>query len=217
MSNDNEPIWKSAGTARRNFVVSGYEEGGDREDWTDKLPPGVVDKSISLLLTEGVLPKPTKEEVKIVIFSTSSNTGVFESKLKEELGEKYQVIASDLASLSRRADGKQQNLQADAFLPPLSHGSVNVIFDRRGALWHTSNVNEPLSHPSRAKQLLEIYRQKLKAGGVLIVDNDVGWDASTADLMAELGIDKPAGFSEPVVVGEKGCRYQVYTKLSKEI
>ena len=214
---DEEKTSNCSTIKRKNIIASRYEIGGDREKWDNLIPKETIDKTISLLVANNILPVPKDNSQKITIFSPSSNTGFFESALKEELGDQYIIIASDLADLRNRyTEGEQLKIRADAYFPPLENNSIDVIFDRRGAMWHSANIDEELGNRENVMQLFEVYRNKLKEGGILIIDNDVGFDASTVALLKDVNLGELKGFDKPIIIGEMGCRYQIYKKLPKK-
>lgn len=61
-----------------------------------------------------------------------------------------------------------QFIQSDARNIPVARGSVDVLFDRKGWIWHASNVNT--LNTKRVFTAFEHYYQLLKPGGILVVD-----------------------------------------------
>lgn len=67
----------------------------------------------------------------------------------------------------------------DAENLPFANGSVDIIWDRKGWLWHLS---EHIGNADRLLRTLESYRRLLKAGGCIVTDNIMGFDTYIQNL-----------------------------------
>lgn len=196
---------------RSHRISELYGKDGELNKWGEDHLDEIVDKTTLLLVESDIFPKPKKEE-KVIVFSPSANTGVFEASLAKKLGADYFVFGGDLAKLGKRKKDLS-HIQADAFIPPFSDNSIDVVFDRKGALWYSGNPEEPIGSTEDVLNLLSVYRAKLKQNGLLIIDGNTGVVASTADLLDEANLTNLEGFKSYVEIGDSECKYRIYQKL----
>ena len=129
-------------------------------------------------------------------------------------------------------------ISADARQLPLAEGSVDVLFDRLGALWYS--VHDKGGGLRRDKTFLELqkivleilknYARTLKEKGKIIVDatqkgmylNQVKSEKSTAVALSEVGLSTPRGLQDlediglrVKFVGKGADRLLVFEKVDK--
>lgn len=92
----------------------------------------------------------------------------------EDLRPKRQAVISE----SGRTDCSFDYFRWDAERLPIREHSVDVLWDRKGWLWHCSrNFKEP----ERLRQSCQSYYDLLSPGGCLVVDSIDGFDDSIDD------------------------------------
>lgn len=178
-----------------------YEDGEPLSRW-DKLvkeaDPDYGHRLYQILKSSQILPPPEKLNG-FVFLSVSSNGASREAGLASEIDRsvsgiefqsKPKIIANDIAVIKNPTKIKLDNvefvrIQSDAYSLPTTKESVDVIYDRMGALWYRVHqelesatlVNGKLPEWSRSeitesiKQVLTQYTEKLKIGGHILIDN----------------------------------------------
>ena len=171
----------------------------------EKIHPEYPEKIFEVLEKEGIVPKRQKDNEPFTIWGPASNNAWIETRFASLLDEHFDdpinkplVYASDATypydESEKRLDHNLKNtafafLRHEASKTPIPDDSVDVIFDRLGALWHFLNNDEK----EEAKKILQFYITKLKQGGSIILDaSDTGSDTvtSTARLILENFSDK---------------------------
>jgi hypothetical protein len=105
------------------------------------------------------------------IFGTSKET-----KYKDANGVKHDItvfIPGFEGATKQYPNVEVLRLSADAMHIPLENGSVNVIWDRLGALWHEIENAGVTSSPyvkEVVESLLNEYKRVLKEDGVVVID-----------------------------------------------
>ena len=175
-----------------------YKSGGVLEKWNQMVELADPDygKRLYSILKEGVITPSRKN---FVFLSVSSNGGSREISLARELDKdggggklesKPTIIASDISdvafqSIPNFANVNFVRLRADAYNLPVEKRSIDVIFDRMGAIWY--KVHNGLERATRingklpeweveeivedVKKTLLQYKEKLKDGGTIILDD----------------------------------------------
>lgn len=77
-----------------------------------------------------------------------------------------------------------QTYQGDAHHLPVADNSVDVIWDRKGWLWHVSDKK----NPQLIVEVLEQYQSKLKEGGVLVFDAIVDMEAIDEEIWRAVAV-----------------------------
>lgn len=130
-------------------------------------------KKLARYIKEGCLFLP---EGKIIILSTSANGGIIEDQIQKDLGDSFQIIASDISPVIKDDLTLISKLNADAYVLPFASQSVNGILDTEGALWYALmrdiEKNAFSSETSYSLDLIKEYLRVLKKDGVLIFDQD---------------------------------------------
>jgi SAM-dependent methyltransferase len=165
-----------------------------------------------LLSQEGILPTPDKANG-FTFFSPSANQGSYEyafaktveDSLTDASEKKPLFIAADMFGTGDREnfvpgfrnnelrpeDFKHvvfQKVSAEAERIPLPEASVDVVWDRLGALWHTQSkrISLNISSDQEVQDLLEGYKRVLKPTGCVIIDSAKftrGADSSTMEYL----------------------------------
>lgn len=193
-----------------------YEPRGRKADWGD--PNAIIEKdallTADILRWSGIIPHPNGTGNKINILSPSSNNGLYEVMLSETLGPDYEVIAGDIAAITRIQLGQTRHLQLDANFLPFPDQSIDVVFDRQGALWHAATLDIPNVNSLLTLELFREFHRILKQGGVLITDQRILTYFFTGPLLdhALMG-QSPNGFERPRLIGADCWQYRVYKKL----
>lgn len=181
----------------------------EQQDYTlDCSSVGDVENRAFVLADSGLIPKPMVGE-KTIILSTSSNSGLTEAKLQENLGEKdYLVISNDIAKIDRIKGSTHS--RSDASFLPFADRSVNVVYDYLGAVWGEVQRDLSLSFykTEYVKNIFQEYNRVLKENGIVIIDSST---AHFIDML--LGKDKfIEGFLKEDVVFS-GFPIRVYRQI----
>lgn len=166
--------------------------------------PLLAAQYVELLFDEKILPPPSDARG-FVLLSPSANQGLFEFEMAEKLDstmtekpeKKPMFIAADMFGEIRDnqfvpgfwkdfytdefKNVDFHKLSADAKNTPLKANSVDVIWDRLGALWHTQNsrVTNGKQDLEDIYRVLNEYRRLLKPGGVVVIDAAVKPEGAT--------------------------------------
>lgn len=177
---------------RRTILQKGYAE----QDWTSGdmfRDPRLPGEYATLLLNKRILPAPDRANG-FVFFSPAANQGLFEHSIAKRFDETLSVesqnppvfIAADFFGGKDKSGKFQPGFLPDIFTDedlnyvkfkklsaegehiPLRDESVDVLWDRVGALWHAQS--ERISNPDSegVVNLLDEYKRVLK--GSLIID-----------------------------------------------
>lgn len=173
----------------RRKLEQQYGDGGRSASWAQKdveSNPTLPNDYFALLVQEGIIPR--EEELGGFTFlSPSANTGRYEYEMAKALDASLahqptpqpRFIASEI--VGNLLDSSQKDpLSYVAFetrtedarelsLPPRS---VDVIWDRLGAVWHLQRqrIDKEESSTKEVVRLLERYKNLLKPGGRVILD-----------------------------------------------
>lgn len=140
-----------------------------------KLGPDCIQHIVTNLIEAGVWPSSRQP---MVVLSPTANVPHHELQLWKYAQQIHYapvtVLASDLINhcqsgeqVSQRAGQHTfQYLQADAALLPICNGSVDILWDRKGWLWHLADTQQV---DSLQDTLLQ-YKQKLKPQGAIVID-----------------------------------------------
>jgi len=111
-----------------------------------------------------------------ILLSPSANTGLYEEAFAKTLP--FKVLAGDIVGVRRQRDHSIP-LQLNAFYLPIRDNTVDVIFDRLGALWHAVDydITHHNDHDKLTHFILGEYYRVLKPGGALILDGDSQFDS----------------------------------------
>lgn len=192
-----------------------YEHGGDLGDWGKLDPLTQQDALITAqtLKKSGVIPIPRKKGEKIVVLSPSSNIGFYEAMIRATFGNNYVVVAGDIANIERLGFGQAAHIQFDAKVLPFPDDSLNVVFDRQGALWHAA-YTDLQAGSIHTQELFKEFHAKLRYGGLLITDQQVIAKLPTGPLIDRVLKNKPPeGYMRPFMIGERNWQYRVYKRL----
>lgn len=149
-----------------------------------------------------------------VIFSPSAFSGLFEEALCMVFEHKIPVIASELARTQRAH--ALQNIRANSLFIPLPNESVNLVFDRAGALWYECDYatgNKKI--PSYILPQFDEYRRILKPGGALLIESVAVLPIPTTASFLDTCLGKnyiPVGYKEIRQIGNKYNTYRAYIK-----
>jgi len=178
--------------------IGEYNPGGKLQYWqeTEALRnPDLAKQYVDLLIQEQIIPHPDKA-TGFVFLSPSANQGMFEYEIADRLNQSITkkpdpppiFLAADI--FGNYQDGQFvpgfwkgfyqdefdnvifQKISADANKIPILDNSVDVIWERLGALWHVQNnraTGENLDS-TPIVNLLNEYDRVLKSGGVIILD-----------------------------------------------
>ncbi|MDP3725771.1 MAG: class I SAM-dependent methyltransferase [bacterium] len=179
---------------KRN-IAKLYEEGGIFEKGTWKketdliFGPEQVKNLYQLMQKREIIPPPDKE---IVFLSPTANIPTHEisffEKDKETRRAKGLFLVGDISELELQQDQVQRTSQDhhfqyfrwDAEHLPIKDRSVDVIWDRKGWLWHCANRKDI----ERLLETFQQYQKLLKDGGSIIVDNIPGYEQLVENLSA---------------------------------
>lgn len=200
-------------------IAAGYLRGKDDSPWCKK-ERGEIGKYIGYLLKTRL---SSNGDSKTLVMSVAANVGIMEKGMQSELGNSAIVIASDYVIPPEQAEN---GLIADARSLPYKKGSVPVIVDIAGALWHQLAPHELLEgesekDPMSLLSLLNHYLEMLKPGGLLVIDERIvaqaGPKISTAELLDKIvGNQMPQGFTSPETAGDRHCKIRIYKKQSQK-
>jgi hypothetical protein len=140
-----------------------------------------VRKTFDALSAAGVIPPPDKD---FVFVSASSNLPtherlIFDADQQTRRG-KVRFIAGDISEIEAPADlksvttktGSFQFFRWDAERLPVAPASVDLVWDRKGWLWHNATT---FQKPARWLASLMAYAATLKPGGAVVIDHPPGW------------------------------------------
>lgn len=181
------------------------EKGSEWKEKADKLfTPQDCIEVFNNIAEAGLMPEPDKD---ITIASVASNIPTLELALYEDLKikrtGKVTVITGDRVTLQIPPTIKQNinvsndniyHIVWDAKNLPLPNKSVDVIYDKKGALWYLASTNLINIFIG----CLESYRSKLKDGGIVVIDNIEGfteWGSELDYIADEFG----RGFADKVL------------------
>lgn len=171
-----------------------YEKGGRLEKWNtlvEQADPDYGQRLFEILNREKVLPT-TLDDFRFL--SVSANGGAREISFAKALDEKIEwksekpeekptIFASDIVNIEyeppKLANVNFVRLRADANKLPITPNSIDVVFDRMGAVWykvHTkletaTRINGKLPDweteeiTESLREIIEGYVEKLRVGG----------------------------------------------------
>ena len=206
---------------RRLREALSYEAGEWRSSWSKLDTRYRVEAllTIAILKMSQAVPKPASDR-KIIFLSPSANNGYIEGLMQKTWGNKYLIIAADLVDVNKLSRGfigrGAKPLRSDGARLPFANSSVDLIFDRAGAMYYEAKWDRenPQNNGSNTLQLFETYRRVLRPGSPLIIDQNTSYDNSTGPLVDDaLHGQKPKGFGEPFVIGFLTWQYRIYQKI----
>jgi hypothetical protein len=160
------------------FTVPMYNSNGTLSRWySGNLK--VVKPSYVADWFNAFIPQHVGDKERLIIASPSANRGVHELSIFDGLRNTYDVnfIASDLADIPDHVGSVNYESSVFKYVPNrnaldlaavLSENgvtSVDVIFDMKGALWHSS-----LHKKLKTKDVLDVYKSVLSENGVIVTD-----------------------------------------------
>jgi len=190
-----------------------YQEGGFWDDWKERgdnyFGPSEARKAYDLLRAQGVIPP----EGEFNFLSPSANIAshercIFERDRECSPDRARHFVCTDLCeSIVKKvqftlSEEGFEYYAANVFEQKHPKGYFDVIWDRRGALWH--------SEPASRKVLMKKYYEWLKQGGSIVIDSDHkfngkvrlrGFELCTAEVML-FAINRSLDISESVPVPE---------------
>ncbi|QQG41934.1 MAG: hypothetical protein HYV90_01320 [Candidatus Woesebacteria bacterium] len=168
-------------------IIDSYSQGPDAiyADWKEReaLPPyEAVDiwRDVSRLFFRD-------KNADLIFLSPTSNlptheVAIFKDEVQSRKGSTIFLVGDlanlnpkdELAQVANLQDDKQKFIyfKWDARNLPVKKGTVDSIWDRRGWIWHSANLED-----NREKATLDSlinYRKMLKKGGIIILDADYG-------------------------------------------
>lgn len=168
----------------KRHIKSTYEDRGvlPRGMWkegSDKLfGAEEVHALYSEMVAQGIVPKPDGD---FTFVSPTANvptheTAFFEADQKVRQGQS-RFLVGDISENPLEETQIQQSTETGAFQYfrwdaehlPIRSASVDMIWDRKGWLWHTANANKP----ELFIKALTDYELLLKQGGCIVID-DIG-------------------------------------------
>lgn len=150
-----------------------FSENSWKEDTDELITPDVITQIYTLLYLEGFIPSFNKD---FIFLSPSSHIPTNEEQIFEldatQRRRKGLFIVTDLRHISFPTPALKKNnshfamLQANVNRLPFLSNSVDMIWDRKGGIWHSYNFWYPFS----VYKLLSKYHRLLKPGGVVVLD-----------------------------------------------
>lgn len=168
------------------------------ENWKTKadqtIDERVIDAIGEQLYAFDVMPSLDQD---VVFLSPSANTGTHEEQLFhkdiQRRNGKSVFIVGDISSLEIPDDRKQKNIQEGKgrFLYvqmngnelPIRDEAINVLWDRKGNLWHIAAENTEKSYDDLIAAI-EHYRKKLTRDGSIVIDaipQEISAESSTIE------------------------------------
>jgi len=160
------------------WVVPQYESNGVLGSWYSGnlkvVKPAYVSEWFNTFI-----PQYLVDGSKVGIVSPSANRGVHELSIFDGLRSLYEVsfVASDIAEIPDHVGSKDYETSKFHYVPCKNaidvkttineYGleTVNIIFDMKGALWHSS-----LNPSFKTHDIIDVYKSILSDDGIIIID-----------------------------------------------
>jgi SAM-dependent methyltransferase len=183
---------------------------------------GIYEYTMAKKVDDSLTGKLEKQPVFIAadMFGTKTKTGK-----EKEKGKKFEPgFRKDISRPEDLTYVKFHKLSADAENIPLSDATVDIVWDRLGALWHTQEERMLMNDVSDQKiqDLLNEYKRILKPDGCVIIDSGSitrGAGQSTYEYLhaqAEQSVDFNALGWSTQQIGSGETQLTVLKPISKE-
>lgn len=195
---------------RRGFAPGAWKIENDSVITSD-----VVSSIIQDLVSEGVISRLSDH---FVFLSPTANIPTHEITCFEYITQTLKVpstfIAGDICEyplntdhIYRENEGSSfQYVRLDAQQLPIRDSSVDLIWDRKGWLWH---VSRSYDQEQILNALMEYYRV-LRPGGAIVIDDIIHFEEKVRKLYSSYPFTKLVG----MLIKAIGARYVVFKPLN---